>query len=258
MWFSRSLTDEQVEERFAEARSRLQDGDHAAAERIYRELAKQRPQDPRWMNGLGFVREHAGDDAAALELYRRAAELGLPQAYYNTGRIAYLADEHERAVEALERAEQLGFRGAENLLGDAHLALGRHADAERAYVRAAKRGDDNAHANLGLLYLETDEPARAIGPFTRALELGHVHAEHNLGSAHHRLGELDEAARWYTRSWQRHGNLQSMENLGHVWRTLGRVEDGQLLVHASDMLAEGRPVSERGRDLIAELDRAEV
>lgn len=256
MDFPLTLSDDRVEALVEDAKQALRAEEYRRAERLFRRVGRYRPDDARWLNGTAVAREYSGDRDTARDLYRQAADLGHATAAWNLGRIAFADGDLRTARTALEQGVERQLVHAANLLGDVCVQMHDFAAAERAYVHAAKLGHDDALNNLGLLYFEMDEPARAIAPLTRALELGHVFAEHNLGSAHHRLGDLDAASSWYTRSYRRHGNLQSLENLGHVWGDAGRSEDGAALVRASDALYEGRALSPIEQRVVDEVEAA--
>lgn len=247
MPFTAARSDDRIEALLEQAEQALRADDHDRAHRLYRRVSRHRPEDGRWMNGMAFIREHAGDREAARALYARAADHGNATAHWNLGRLALADGDLSTARAELEQAVDRQVVHAGNLLGDLHLQTGDHAAAERAYVRAVELGDVDALNNLGLLCFETGEPERAVAPLSRALERGHVFAEHNLGSAHHRLGDLAAARTWYTRSYRHHGNLQSLENLGHVVADSGRTEAGSALVRASDKLHAGEHLTAEER-----------
>lgn len=140
-----------------------------------------------------------------------------------------------------------------NLLGDVHLHAKRYPQAEQAYRRAAELGNVDGYNNLGLLYLQLEDYQQARQALLQALESDHVYAQHNLAVAYHRLGELEEAERWYLISFSKHGNLQSLENLGHVYGESGREVEGRALVDASDKLYENQPLNDYEQALIDRL-----
>lgn len=86
-----------------------QAGRLAAAEDDYRDLLARRPDDaPSWFN-LGYVLQHIGDDAAAVQAFGRATMLddALDRAWYGAGLSLARLDRRDEAVVALQRAASL-------------------------------------------------------------------------------------------------------------------------------------------------------
>nr|WP_306432930.1 tetratricopeptide/SEL1-like repeat protein [Streptomyces harenosi] len=171
----------------------------------------------------------AGRPAQAEELYRRAAQAGLPEAMYNLGhlyrelgRTAEAKTWWTRAVTAgvtagchdlgvLHWEQQDGetarhwFRrgaeaGATNAMVSLGAALWSDGDLRRAehwFRTAAQAGDPEGDHRLGLLMTEQNRPAEAETAFERAAEAGHTEAMRSLADHRMRHGRLTDAQRWW-------------------------------------------------------------
>lgn len=254
MWFTRKpLSEDQAATLHEEAWTAFRQRDFDTALKHFKTFAKALPDDPRWMNGIGAVSLARQEHADARRHFQMAAERDYPGGHYNLGLMAYGEDDPVTAVEHLQRAARQDYPLASNVLGDIHLDAERYEEAEQAYRRAAELGHTDGYNNLGLLYLKLEAYEQAKQALLQALESDHVYAKHNLAVAYHRLGELEAAERWYHISFADHGNLQSLENLGHVYCDSGRQTEGEALVEASDKLYEDRPLNDYEQSLVDRL-----
>lgn len=166
-------------------------GDHAAAERMYREttelapgfgpgwhalgiyllgrgrtlearLAMEQaatllPGDARCLNTLGVTRARTGDAAGALAAYQRAIELdpGEPLPWLNRAEQRLTAGDVAGALADGQQSLRLDAGNAALLafLGDAHAAAGQRAEAAASYQRALALDPNEPRARAGLARL---------------------------------------------------------------------------------------------------------
>ena len=122
------------------------------AEALYRELAKEAPDDPNIASALAMIAHQKGDDQAARRLWRRAIDHGLEDddALYNLALLENNAGEHEsalanlRAMRRIAPARQFPYWTA---VAYAANQLSKREDAEAAAQNAwAHAGDDSERA----------------------------------------------------------------------------------------------------------------
>ena len=174
----------------------LRAADYRDAGRMWRSVADARPG-WRAEHNLGVLALAAGETAAALPHFERAAELGpsLPQP-----------------------ADGLGV---------ALMRLGRTEQARAALHEALRRDPDHApaHVSLGVLELELRRYDEALRHLRRAVELQpqDADARGKLGAALHGAGRLDEAIAAYRRALELDpGQADAWVNLGVALDALGR------------------------------------
>jgi TPR repeat protein len=130
------------------------------------------------------------DEAHAVQLYRRAADLGDPEAQNELG-VLYavggdgIAEDDKQSVAWYQRAADQGFPKAEKNLGDMYFfGRGVDKDYEQAFIwyqKAADQGFPDAQFRLGFMYergLGTQQSSRsAIEQYTKAAHSGSVDAQ---------------------------------------------------------------------------------
>ena len=191
---------------------------------------------PLGWQALGIARAAAGDDAAALSAFERAAALApgdadiacqtahalkrlhrLPEAEAGYRRVLALHPDH---VEAL------------NHLADALFRQGRLAEAEAAFRQslALRPGDAQTHANLGVMLKNQGKLAAAEAAYRQALALqpGFADALSNLGVLLNRMERRGEAEAAYRQSLAaRPGNADTLSNLGLLLMEQGRLAEAE-------------------------------
>ena len=110
------------------------------------------------------------------------------------------AGDHEAAVEVLRRAANLGSLDAAFNLGNSLSALGRFDEAVHAHRAAAEGGDDDAWLNLAIALLELERWPEAGAAARRAVEAGDVQAWGPLGTALLEQGDRLEALSAFARA----------------------------------------------------------
>jgi len=159
------------------------------AEALYRELAREAPDDPNVTAGLAGIAHNRGDDAAARQLWRRAVDQGLEDddALYNLALLDNNAGEHEAALADLQAmrsiapARQFAYWAttayAANQLGRRGEAVAA-ADHARAY---ASTEDERAQAAELRMIAQTDVAVQFTRDASGQVRLVNVRTPH--GSA---------------------------------------------------------------------------
>lgn len=146
------------------------------AMRGYRAWLAQHPDDPDAMHLLGILLHRRGENAEALSLLARAAELQPDNPELALGHATLLRQAGDAAGASLAFYRALAM---DPNLGGAHVGLGQLAldrdDAKLAeeHFRIALRAGDDGHAlaGLGTIMLARDELDAAVGYLTRAAEM---------------------------------------------------------------------------------------
>ena len=179
---------------------RHQEGKHAEADQMYRQILRVDPGNAQVLHLLGVLAHQMGQPAQAAGLIRQSLAL------------------QPRSAPAL------------NNLGLALYVQGKFAEAEaalRAAIEIAPAMADPYH-NLGLVLIDTRRVDAAVASFERAIALapGHISARHDLARALMALKRHEEAVR-LLRETQRIDPKQSstMLLLGNALRHLDRRDD---------------------------------
>jgi predicted TPR repeat methyltransferase len=161
-------------ERLAQAMATHRSGDWAEAERAYRALLAELPDDANALHLLGVARFQSGASVEALELIQRSLEVDPANAH------------------------------AWNNLGNMYMHLERREEGEQAYRRAVAvdRAAAAAWYNLALIHLRRAENEPALSCLREATRARRNFADalHTLAGTYYRLGRTQEAAGVY-RQW---------------------------------------------------------
>src|ERR1051325_1673000 len=179
----------------------------AEAERLYRELLHDGPDDPDALHFLGVLMHQTGRSAEAVDLIDRAIVLRPehPDAHNNLGNVLKEQGRLGEALGAYRRAISLrpDFADAHNNLGTVLRAQDRPEDALVAYDQAIAYDPDHAWAfvNRGNVLKEQGRIDAAIDEYLRAISLARFpnEAYRNLGSALYVTGRIADAAAVYDR-----------------------------------------------------------
>lgn len=152
-------------------------------------------------NNLAYLRQHAGNTAAACELYEKSISIFPDQAeaHNNLGCALLNTDRTTEALEHLQTASRINpdYPTVYYLLGSGYQRLGKTAEAIDAY-RNAIRSEPKyspAYNNLACLLLMEGKRGDAESLLRRALELNDEYAEAmvNLGAILNDTGRQQEA-----------------------------------------------------------------
>jgi predicted O-linked N-acetylglucosamine transferase (SPINDLY family) len=180
-------------------------GQLADAERIYRQILAQSPDEPDAIQLLGLVAHETGRHAEAVPLLERAVALKPDVAdYRNSLGVAYWgAEDYLSAAGAYGAATKLNPRHMKAWynLGMTLRFLGKTAAAIDALEQAIDLdpGAADAHLNLGIALKDVGRLDEAIEAYHTALRLnpGDAVAHYNLGFARSIQGNLDQAIAHY-------------------------------------------------------------
>jgi Flp pilus assembly protein TadD len=183
---------------------------------------------------LAFQRHQEGKHAEAAEMYRQILRVdpGNAQVLHLLGVVAHQTGQHAQAAGLIRQSLALQPRSAPalNNLGLTLYVQGKFADAEAA-LRAAIEADPaiaDAYHNLGLVLTDTRRFDDAVASFERAIALapGHISARHDLARALMTLKRHEQAVKLLHET-QRIDPKQSstMLLLGNAMRHLDRRED---------------------------------
>lgn len=129
----------------------------------------------------GYNLAEQGRHQKAIEAFRRAADLGNPDALLGWGNSLYALDRDAEAAEVFARAEAEGDTTAVLNLGLALAATGDCEGAELAYRRAHDAGDPKARAVLADLWRWHGRPEDARALLREAADSGDPFAAGYLG-----------------------------------------------------------------------------
>ncbi|HRD64908.1 MAG TPA: tetratricopeptide repeat protein [Candidatus Competibacter sp.] len=185
-----------------------QQGQLDAAERLYRQILRQNPEQVDALHFLGVLAAQRGRYPEAVDLIRRALVLNpkYADACNNLGNVLAAMERLDEAAEAYRRAIDLapGNASAHCNLGAMLRRTGRFAEAEVACRQAIALNPRlaEAHFNLAKALTALDRYEDAVAAYREAIRLrpGHVPAYRSLGMLLYRLGRGEEAADLY-RLW---------------------------------------------------------
>ncbi len=171
------------------------------AQRLYRKVLTQQPENGDALHLLGVVATQLGNFDEAVRLIGDAIRLrpAFAQAHYNLGIALKGLDRLDEAAAGFRRAIEIepGYTAALINLGTTLTAQGDRDRAIASFERAVECGPDSAeaHFNLGNALQETGRLEEEIVCYRRALTInpGLVEARINLGMALRQQGKPEEA-----------------------------------------------------------------
>ncbi|MBI4861877.1 MAG: tetratricopeptide repeat protein [Candidatus Riflebacteria bacterium] len=196
------------QELLRQAVARFRAGDLPGAERIFRQLAGERPRDPGPWNNLAIVLRAGGRLDEAVVAYHKAIEANRsdPRIHHNLGNALLDRGDHDLAIASYRTSLGLdpSYAEAHNSLGYALQISGHVEDAEVSYRRALVSRPDYAEAfnNLGNALRLQNRVEEAIACYERAVALKPTYANalNNLGVILAESHRLEEALRAYGRA----------------------------------------------------------
>ena len=201
-----------------------------AAENLYKEILKTRPNFQGAHNNLGNVLKDLGEFQEAISCYEKAIQIQPDYAnpYYNLGSVLDELGEHQKAISCYEKAIQIqpNYTNAHYNLGALYFELGEHQKAISCYEKAIQINPNfaGAHNNLGNVLKNLGEFQKAISCFEKAIQINPNFAgtHNNLGLVHKELGEHQKAISCYEKAIQINPNFAGAHNnLGAAYFELG-------------------------------------
>jgi tetratricopeptide (TPR) repeat protein len=183
-------------------------GNLAAAESLYLELLKERPDDFDGLQMLGILRCQQRRFLDAISLIGAALKANptVPSAFLNYGLALDALKRHEEALASYDKALALQPSYAEALYhrGVALRSLNRPAEALASFERALSVKPDyvDAHNDRGYALQDLKRPAEALASYDRALALQPDHAKtlYNRGGVLRDLQRSAEALASYDKA----------------------------------------------------------
>jgi protein O-mannosyl-transferase len=185
-------------------------------ESLWIDVVEKYPNLSRGHHNLGNYYQQTGQNAKALEHYKRALELPGDShgnkhyiVHTNLGSLYASMRDDEKAVHHYKAAIEQRIAGRfypnpYNNFGVLMLRKGRYDEAEKLFVTLLNnaRPDPVFHHNMGLLYLETGRFKKAVHEFNRALELDRKHLPclQELGIAYKSMGQYGKAVQCFERA----------------------------------------------------------
>ncbi|MBA4190347.1 MAG: hypothetical protein C0467_20360 [Planctomycetaceae bacterium] len=185
------------------------------AERLYRQILQEDPQNADALHLLGVIAHQAGQHEVAIGLIQRAVagnslipafHTNLGNAYRSAGRLAEARSSYEQALKL-----DPNYADAHAFLGQTLRLQGQPADALE-HIGQAIRIDPQlaaAHRNLAVLLAEQGHGGEALAALQEAVRLQSESAETHmaLGDLHAELNHPDEAVACYRETLRRKPGL---------------------------------------------------
>ncbi len=223
-----------IQDAFDLALQHHQAGRLPEAERLYRQILSEEPDDLDAMHLLGVIAYQTGRNDIAVDLIRRAIALDseFAEAYYNLGNALAGKGELDEAIAAYRRAIVLepNYADAHSNLGNALKGKRQFDEAITAYREAIALDPNlaNARLNLGVVLRSQGQLEEAIAIFRQVIALNPNAPEvyNSLGSALKQKGELDEAIAAYRQAISLRPDLpETHSNLGSALKDKGELDE---------------------------------
>ncbi|MGA2440075.1 MAG: tetratricopeptide repeat protein [Tepidisphaeraceae bacterium] len=222
-----------LQQQLQSALSHHQAGRLADAEKIYRGILAQHPDNPDALHLLGALSAQAGRLDAAIDLMRKAIAIcsNNPTYYNNLGKALKTGGQHDQAIAAYRQAIQLGpgYADAHYNLANALESGGQLDEAIASYRQAIQLKPDwaEAHGNLGNVFKKIGQFDEAIASCRQVIQLRPdlAEAHSNLGNAFQGNGQLDEAINSFRQAIRLKPELAEAHfNLGNALNDKGQLD----------------------------------
>ena len=213
-----------------------QAGKFAEAEKIYRQILINDPENADANHLLGLLALQVGKNDEAIQLILKALKKGPNQPiFHNNLGVAYKEQgKYDAAKSCYQKAIQLNINYAEahNNLGVVFKNLSRIEDAINSYSRALQLAPNYPEAlfNLGVALQEKENFSEAMKFYHKALKVkaDYPEALNNLGLVYQNLNELEAAEEALRKAIQlRHKYIDAMINLGDVLGDQERLSEAE-------------------------------
>ena len=204
------------------------------AERLYRAVLQDSPQNPHALHLLGVLSHQLGKHQEAIEFIQKALSVHGPHPVFHSNlAAAYLAI--DRLLEAAAHAQeavrlQPDFANGHNNLGIAQRGLGQLDAAARAFREALRLQPEyvDALCNLGTVLHRQDKLAEAATVLREAIRLSprYAQAHNNLGGVLLALNQFEAAAQHLNEAVRLKPDFANAHsNLGVALEHLNRIDD---------------------------------
>lgn len=180
----------------------------AEAERIYQEILRADPNEPRALQLLGAIAHQMGKNDIAVDLFTKALAIkpDYVDACYNLGIALRELGELDKAADSYRKALSIkpDLAEAHSSLGVTLQDLGQMDEAVASFRKAVAIKPDfaEAHSNLGIALQKLWKLDEAVACFHQSLKIkpDYAEAHNNLGKALTEQGRLDEAFASYRKA----------------------------------------------------------
>lgn len=215
------------------------------AERLYKRLHKQAPDNPDVLHLLGYVAHQKGDSQRAVTLIRKSL-VRQPEgieALNNLGLALCALGKLEEAEESFRKAIAMnpGVADLHNNLSTVFQEQENFEGAESSVRRALELKPDSAEgwSNLGGILRNKKHYKDALDACLKAIELNPFlpGAHNNMGLAFMALGELKKAEKHFNKAiGLKPDHAEAFNNLASLFSRLGRLDDADsCLRHALEL-----------------------
>lgn len=211
-----------------------QAGEFDAAEKLYRQALKVRPNYPDALHLLGFLYHSRNQNEEAVSWIEKAvaADSKQPLYYNNLGTVYDTMNRQEEASRCYQKALaiQPDYVGALCNMGNTLKALGKTEEAIQYHQKALAIQPDfyEAHNNLGIVFQESGRQEEAIACYRKTLELkpDYEATYNNLGFALRNTGQFEEALTCYRKALEINpAYIEAYNNMGNAFLSVGKHAD---------------------------------
>ncbi len=225
-------------------------GQLETAEKLYRQLAAEKPDDAVLQAKLGDLAQRQGDLAKAVACFRQATILrpDYAEAYARLGNALLLSGNPAEAVEAYRTAIGAAQDVPETFsnLGNALVRLERYEEAIAAHLQAVTLRPDFAvgHFNLGNALLRAGRLSESVLALGKAVELKPdlATAHSDLGNVLYTMGRRDDAIASYKNAIAVDPNFaEAYSNLANPLTDEDRLDEAMAMTIRSIQINPERP-----------------
>jgi protein O-GlcNAc transferase len=207
-------------------------GQLAEAEKIYRAILAQEPDNPDALHLLGVIALHNQNFDTALEYVNRAIAINpkAPSFRVNLGKIYEHTGEFTQALAAYQQASELqpSHTDAWFFAGNLQKNLGRTGEAITSYQQVLKLNPNHAATlnNLGNIYRDSGRFTEAIACYLKGQQadpsIAELHV--NMGNAYKDMNKAGEAVACYEKAIQvRPDSPEPYNNIGYILQRQGKL-----------------------------------
>ena len=219
-----------IKETLSLAWRKHQANDLNAAEKLYKEILRIRPEDFQSLFLLGslFAQKQRFDSAKKLLIKAIEIEPKNLAGLNNLGNVLNELGDASKAIECYQKAIEINpnYADAHNNFGNVLKEQGEQKKAIECYRKAIEINPNYADAynNLGVILKESGEYKKAVTCYEKALKIqpNKINVYNNLGIIFQEYGEMEKAINCYKQLSQIQPNsAYAHQNLGRLYIVLG-------------------------------------